>query len=125
MAAWMDHNDVKGGVEYLFEAGCNHEEEASRMMALVAKSPVLTDRYRLLKYGFAFKGPDVPWFSSADLLAWEWQRADLNQAEPHRKEWRPTMAELVDAKPHTAMYFTPISIGVQAMVNSFYGVRFA
>jgi len=123
MSAWMDKQQLEAQVEYVFEAGCNHEAEAQQMMALVSKSRELTRRYRLKKYAFRFKGPDMPWFFASDLLAREWQRADLNRMEPHRKEWRMTMAELVDAKPHTASYLTPISIGIQAMVNSFYGVK--
>ena len=123
MSAWMDQETISEQVEYVFEAGCNHEDEAAQMLALVAKSRELTRRYHMKKYSFAFKGPDNPWFFAPDLMAWEWQRADLNRAEPHRKEWRMTMAELVEAKPHTALYLSPISIGIQAMVNSFYGVK--
>jgi hypothetical protein len=122
---WLDleKRDVDGGIEYTFESGCNHHEEAHRIMTRIEQVPYLKAKYRWRKFSFVSKGPDNPWLAGPDYFAWEWQRYDRNAMEPEHGEWRTTIVPLIEAKPHIAKYLDPASVNIQALINAFYGLR--
>jgi len=122
IAEWCDKNGVDGRIEYVLEAGCNHEKDAVSILDRVAQSAELTRRYRWAKYSFVSKGPENPWLFAPDLYAWEWQRMDQNSENRQRGEWRMTLADLFEAKPHIGSYLKPESVAIRAMINSFYGL---
>lgn len=111
------------GIEYTFEAGCNHQSEANQIMARIEHVPGLKRRYRWRKFSFVSKGPENPWLFGADYFAWEWQRYDRNSEHPELGEWRTTILPLIDGKPHIAKYLHPTSVNIQAIINAFYGLR--
>jgi hypothetical protein len=41
IAKWCDNNEVDGRIEYVFEAGCNHEKDARVILDRVAESAEL------------------------------------------------------------------------------------
>jgi len=122
MAAWLNRKDIPGRVQYVFEAGCNHQAEADAILRGISRSPELKQRYRWHSYIFADKGPDIPQLFAPDLLAWEWQRAHINAMNPQRGEWRLTLKRLFDGTPHLPEYETSTSVDIRAIVNAFYGV---
>jgi hypothetical protein len=124
MAAWLDEKKIAGRVLYVFEAGCEHQEEANKIFANISRSEELKKRYRWHDYAFVDKGADVPQLFAPDLLAWEWQRARINTLNPQRGEWRLTLSKLAE-KPHRAQYLSEESVGINALVNSFYGITSA
>ena len=77
-ADWLDQKKIAGRIEYVIEAGCNHQKEATAILAGISNSPELKRRYRLHDYSFRDKGPHIPQIFTPDLLAWEWQRAHIN-----------------------------------------------
>src|SRR6266852_26083 len=125
MAAWMDKKNVVGRVQYVFEAGCEHQEEANKILANISRSEELKERYRWHHYAFIDKGPGVPQLFAPNLLAWEWQRARINSLYPQRGEWRLTLKKLCDGTLHNMQYLSEASVGVNAIVNTFYGVTSA
>jgi hypothetical protein len=122
MASWLDGEKISGRVLYVFEAGCEHEDEATRFLNNIAKSEELKRRYRWHNYAFVEKSPQVPHLFSADLLAWEWQRWRLNGLNPQMKEGRPILRKLITGKPHIKEYISEPGLGIRALINSFYGV---
>jgi len=124
MAAWLDEKNIAGRVLYVFEAGCEHQEEANKTFANISGSEELKKRYRWHNYAFVDKGADVPQLFAPDLLAWEWQRARINTLNPQRGEWRLTLSKLAE-KPHRAQYLSEEAVGINALVNSFYGITSA
>lgn len=122
MAAWINEKKISGKVLYVFEAGCEHEDEATRFLSRIAKSEELRRRYRWYKYVFVKKDPAVPQLFSADLLAWEWQRARLNTLNPQMNEDRPVLRKLVAGKTHIREYISETGLGIRALLNAFYGV---
>jgi hypothetical protein len=122
LAKRLDDDNVKGRLEYVFEAGCNHQKEANAILGNIANSAELKKRYRWHNYAFREKSPDVPQLFAADLLAWEWQRARINSLTPDRGEWRLTLQRLFDGTPHIPSYLTSVSVGLRGFVNAFYGL---
>jgi len=121
-ADWLDQKKIAGRIEYVIEAGCNHQKEATAILAGISNSPELKRRYRLHDYSFRDKGPHIPQIFTPDLLAWEWQRAHINAMNPQRGEWRLTLKKLFDGTPHIPRYLTSISVGIRSLINAFYGV---
>lgn len=122
LAGRLDHDNVQGRIEYVFEAGCPHQNEASAILGNISLSPELKKRYRWHDYAFRDKSPDVPQLFAADLLAWEWQRARINSLNPQRGEWRLTLKKLMTGTSHIAEYQNATSIGIRALINSAYGI---
>jgi hypothetical protein len=125
MAEWLNNKNVSGRVMYVFEAGCEHQQEAKRLLANISQTDELQKRYRLHGYAFVDKRADVPQLSAPDLLAWEWQRARVNSLNPKRGEWRKILKKLIDGTPHIGEYLSDTSVGVNAIVNTFYGITSA
>jgi hypothetical protein len=122
LAGWLDKKKISGRVQYIFEAGCNHQREANVILDGISASDTLKNRYRWRGYSFIEKDEDVPQLYAPDLLAWEWQRMYLNREHPERGELRTTLGKLARAKPHVAEYLTSTSVGLRGIVNMFYGV---
>jgi hypothetical protein len=122
MAAWMNTENVKGRILYVFEAGCEHQEEASQFLMKISRSEELKMRYRWHNYTFLDKDENVPQLFAPDLLAWEWQRIMRNRLNPNRKESRPRLSRLLTSKPHIKEYISETGLGIRAIVNTFYGV---
>jgi hypothetical protein len=122
MCGWIEESKIEGRIQYVFEAGCEHQKEANVILGRISQSEELKRRYRWHHYSFIEKSPEVPQLFAPDLLAWEWQRARLNALKPQRKEWRLTLKKLTHGKPHIASYQTATSVGIRALVNSTYGL---
>ena len=122
MAASLDDQKICGRVMYVFEAGCEHEEEATNFLRKIARSDDLKQRYRWHNYAFVEKSSDTSQLFSADLLAWEWQRFMLNRINPLRKECRPRLSRLLTSKPHIKEYISETALGIRALINTFYGI---
>lgn len=86
IAEWLNRKEISGQIQYVFEAGCNHQREANEILANISRSPELKKRYRWHHYAFVEKGPEVSQLFAPDLLAWEWQRARVNSLNPKRAE---------------------------------------
>jgi hypothetical protein len=122
MAAWMNENNVKGRVLYIFEAGCEHQEEANKFLFRISQSEELKRRYRWHNYAFVEKDENVSYLYPADLLAWEWQRWRQNQLNPKMNESRPRLSRMLKAKPHIKEYNSEVGLAIRALINVFYGV---
>lgn len=122
VSAWLDHEQMSGRVEYLFEDGCTDQIEAEAILKNISASNELMRRYRWRGRSFVVKSTNDPQLFASDLLAWEWQRAHINAMDSRHTEWRPTLEKLVDGTPHIPRYETPTSVGIRAIVNSFYGL---
>jgi hypothetical protein len=121
---WLDQEKIDvDGIEYTFEAGCNHQSEANQIMARIERVADLKRRYRWRKFSFVSKGPEDPWLFGPDYFAWEWQRYDRNSEHPELGEWRTTILPLIEGKPHIAKYLHLTSVNIQALINAFYGLR--
>ena len=66
-------NELKGDIDYVFESGCNKQQEASEFMARLDKNPQLKAALRVGGWRFAAKRSELA-LCSADFLCWEWQR---------------------------------------------------
>ena len=128
MAAWVNEKEIQGRIQYVFEAGCKHQQEANDIFARISKSEELKKRYRWHSFSFVEKGLDVPQLGVPDLLAWEWQRARVNSLNRKRGEWRLTLKKLVHGPPktpHLLEYESETAVGIRALVNAFYGITSA
>lgn len=124
LTLWMAEQGMDGSLEYVFEAGCNHEVEAFEMLSRANSVPRLQERWRLGKFYFANKGPEMPWLFAADFLVWEWQRRFLDARRPEvDREHRDVIDQLVEAKPHFYSMLTAGAVNIWALFNSFYGLR--
>ena len=88
------------------------------MLDRIADSTERSRRYRWKTHSFVSKGPEHPWLFASDLYAWEWQRMDLNSEQRQRGEWRMTLADLFDAKPHLSSYLAPESVAILTGLGS-------
>ncbi|MFZ3266860.1 MAG: hypothetical protein WA172_22840 [Terriglobales bacterium] len=122
IAGWLDHKNLHGRIEYVFEAGCNSQTEANAIIGKIVASSELKRRYRWHDYSFREKSPEIPQLFAPDLLAWEWQRARVNAHNPKRGEWRLTLQKLTHGAPHVPQYQTATSVGIRALVNLCYGL---
>lgn len=122
MAAWMNENKINGRVLYVFEAGCQHQEEANRFLFRISQSDELKKRYRWHNYAFVEKGAGVPHLYPADLLAWEWQRWRKNTLNPKRNEDRSRLSRMLTARQHIKEYISEAGLAIRALINVFYGV---
>jgi hypothetical protein len=122
MAAWLDKQQIPGRVNYVFEAGCASQAETDSILRNISRSEELKARYRWHAYSFMVKNANLPELFAPDLLAWEWQRAYSNATNPRFSEWRLTLKKLVDGTPHLPLFETATSVGIRAIVNSFYGL---
>lgn len=116
----LDEQGYSGKVIYYFESGNEHQGELAHFLGRFQAHPQLREKYRCEDFGFYQKTTVAP-LQGADLLAWEWQRAYKNATVPGRTEWRKTLSELTRS-PFFASGFSRESIGIQAMVNAFYGI---
>ncbi len=121
LAGRLDHDKTPGKVHYIFEAGCKHQKAANRILRRLSGSTELKDRFRWRDYSFRGKDETVPQLFAADLLAWEWQRSRTNSLN-QRKERRLTLKRLTEGASHIASYQTVTTIGIRALINSFYGL---
>jgi hypothetical protein len=125
IAGWLESQNIKGRIEYVFESGCQHEPEAKDILSRISQSDELKLRYRWHDYSFRQKHPDIPQLFAPDLLAWEWQRAVMNASNPQRGEWRLTLKKLRHGPPptsHIYEYQDAKSVGLRALINSWYGL---
>ena len=122
IAGWLESKEIKGRIEYVFEAGCIHQEKADVILGKIAKSQELKKRYHWHDYSFREKSPDVPQLFAPDLFAWEWQRARVNALNPQRGEWRLTLKKLTHGIPHVVQYQTSTSVGIRSLINLTYGL---
>lgn len=105
-------------VHYIFEEGDDRQRHASRILNDIALTPELRQRFRYGGHSFLPKTA-FPHFQAADLLAWEWQQ---HFKSPDTKP-RASLDTLIKCVRHVhTPYGGPRSIGVQAIVNGFYGL---
>lgn len=116
---WLNKQEYRDKVQYVIEAGCEHEEEATDILSRIADIPQLEQRFRWGSHRFVHKGPENPWLFSADYFAWEWQRNDRLAEYPDTGEWRTTILPLIEAKPHLALLKVH-----QPVKNVEYGLHF-
>lgn len=106
---------------YFIEDGNEYEGELLHFLADIKTNPELRKRLAMLGAD-TYPKSKVIQLQAADLLAWEFGRAYLNSTDPARNEWRTSLKEL-NALPHYISAFSDTSVGIQAMINSFYGLR--
>jgi hypothetical protein len=77
---WIEENNIRGDIAYLFEAGHQHQSAANMLMNNLFTDPGLKERYRYSAHGFVDKEKAPP-CQASDLLAWQWytQRKRINQ----------------------------------------------
>jgi hypothetical protein len=122
VSTWMHEKGLRGRLQYVFEAGCEHQKEANEILFNVSKSEAMRTKYRWHNYAFVEKGANVPQLFASDLLAWEWQRRRLNDLHPQRGEKRMTLNKLAKEVPHIMGYESELSLGVRALINTNHGV---
>lgn len=113
----LEDKNQPDAVYYVFEAGDENQRAASAVLDEIALNPELVKRFHYGGHAFEPKGA-FPHFQAADLLAWEWQ-----QRHKVAGPTRPPLLRLIRYVPHVHQpYGGPKSIGVQAIVNAFYGL---
>jgi hypothetical protein len=66
-------NQFEGDIDYVFESGCDKQQEASEFMLRLDKNPDLKAGLRVGKWGFSPKKTELA-LCAADFLCWQWQR---------------------------------------------------
>jgi hypothetical protein len=120
-------NQFDGDIDYVFESGCDKQQEASEFMLRLDKNPKLKAGLRVGNWGFAPKKRE-PALCSADFLCWEWQRnyveATKNLADI---SWKPRSEFQILLSPNpTEIYHQRISkenLSSRAMTNAAHGIH--
>jgi hypothetical protein len=120
-------NQFEGDIDYVFESGCDKQQEASEFMLRLDKNPKLKAGLKVGAWGFAPKGRE-PALCSADFLCWEWQRnyvqATKNTADM-TWDWRSEFKILLSPNP-TEIYNQRISkenLSSQAIANASHDIH--
>jgi hypothetical protein len=120
-------NQFEGDIDYVFESGCDKQQEASEFMVRLDKNPKLKAGLRVGNWGFAPKKRELA-LCSADFLCWEWQRnyvqATKNLADISWDQ-RSEFKILLSPNP-TEIYHQRISkenLSSQAMTNAAHGIH--
>jgi hypothetical protein len=118
----FEEEHCTGEAQFIFEAGNEYAGEISHFLSNAFRNPELRNRFRIGGYDFLPK-KEAPPLQAADLLGWEWRKAyEIAVAKTSKSEWRLTLKSLCE-RPHVAAHITKESMGVAAIVNSFYGLR--
>jgi hypothetical protein len=122
IGASVAHFSKKNVVNYIFEAGCDKQKEASQFMERLERNPGLKNHLRIGAYGFAPKSQE-PALCAADFLCWEWQRNYIED-----RTWDLVRSEfkiLISPNP-TEMYLhkmTKESLSGRATANAIHGIH--
>ncbi len=119
LGEWAKQSDYQGQIAYRFESGNEFADEADEMMRKIANDQELSERFHYASHSFHPKAEWLP-LQAADFWIWGWQRAFAEN------RYGPVLRNLFrrpGKKPHYIAHMTSVSLSIQALVNSFYGVE--
>jgi hypothetical protein len=93
MRRWSDNHDSKALIGYFFEAGCNYQNDAEKLVGALG----LPDRdfdYRYAAHAFVQKDMSMP-TQAADILVWQATK-NLNRYDSGNKQPRGDFRALLD-----------------------------
>jgi hypothetical protein len=119
-------NRFEGDIDYIFESGCDKQQEASEFMVRLDQNPKLKAGLRIGSWGFAPKGRE-PALCSADFLCWEWQKNYVRAMQNPNITWSWNSEFKILLSPNpTEIYHQRISkenLNSQAMTNAAHGIH--
>ncbi len=122
MGQWADRNSYDGPINYFFEAGHKSQGEAKDFLNSVSRNKRLKEMYHYGSHAFCDKKKVQP-LQAADILAWEWRKAYMNEYGSQQRPLRASLRSLLE-RPHGRIYFNEANIAIHCMHLMVYGFRF-
>jgi hypothetical protein len=90
---WKKRNDIKGGLDFVFEAGTDGQGQIQEMMMEIIKDPELNKHYGL--HGYSFHDKTLLPLQAADMLAYEvYKEAENYVVQYAKRNVRPPLVLL-------------------------------
>jgi Protein of unknown function (DUF3800) len=104
---FMDRNDIRGPIAYVFEDGSGFGNQIFNTMVWIKRRKVMRERYRLGSFSFADKRAVLP-LQAADILAWESRSHHARLLQTPPLPMRPSLRRLASRGKHQGIYFSRV-----------------
>jgi len=114
LASYIGRKNRAGDIVFFFEAGDPDQQELCARINDIARSPLLSSRYRYGGHSFVPKQCHHA-LGAADMMAWEYRIGIEEHLRSGSFHPGPFFLQLFDM-PVGAMHFSPVNVQIQTMV---------